>query len=159
MSSLAVVLSPPGMHVAFPTLKPAPALHMLHQDFSTDCNCALCCVDASNVAMRSQLSGRDNPSWELHAHALASTGLCPCHPRLRGIVLCRWASKKAQERLAQQKKSASFQQRFPDSQVMAVYHMTFEICLEGTCRYTSGKAEFLNRQKPKCFTLSCSRAI
>ena len=79
MSSLAVVLSPPGMHVAFPALKPAPALHMLHQDFSTDCNCALCCVDASNVAMRSQLSGRDNPSWELHA--------MPLHPRDFALVI------------------------------------------------------------------------
>ena len=74
-------------------------------------------------------------------------------------MLCRRASKKAQERLAQQKKSASFQQRFPDSQVMAVYHINFEICLEVTCSTTSGTAESLNRQKPKCFTLLCSRAI
>ena len=72
--------------MAFPALKPAPALHMLHQDFFTDCNCALCCLDAWNVAMRSQLSGRDNPRWDLPVMPLQSQEfalvICDCE------VLC-----------------------------------------------------------------------
>ena len=80
MSSLAVAISPTGMRVAFPALKPAPALHMLHQDSSKDCNCALCCLDAWNVAVHSQLLDRDNPSWDLH--------VMPLHSRDLALVIC-----------------------------------------------------------------------
>ena len=55
-------------------------------------------------------------------------------------MLCRRASKKAKERLAQQNKGDNFQQKFSDVQVMEVYHIRFEICLEVTCTSTSGKA-------------------
>ena len=140
MSSIVGALSLLGMHMALTALRPAPALHMLHRDLSKDCNSGLCRVYAGLQSTALIPLRHRRPKLGPPCDALAFTGLCPCHLRLRGSVLCRRASKKAKERLPQQNKGANFQHKFSDVQVMEVYHIRFEICPEVTCSSTSGKA-------------------
>ena len=111
-----------------PHLRPALALLMLHEGKLENSELALalagCLRRCDALSARRQRQRKMGSS----CFALLFTACCPCQLPPQGDVSCSRAANKAKEHLLQQKKSANFQQKTPDIQVMELYPLSLENC-------------------------------